>query len=656
MVDRFSQRLMTRLSPFARDFAVVAIFLGVSGVLYAPSLAYPFVQQDSTDLAFALKQPLSVLLTGSAHHPYYRPLFFIPWKWIMGSWGSNAAVVFHFYLIASHLLNAVILYVLIRDLFRNRPAAAAAGLLFIAYPFSYQAMLWAIGQQPPSLTLVLISMLIFARARLKNRGWSYHLIGALCLPCGILLHESAFMGVGMIVVIELYLVLSRRVRRLSAWPLLYLATTLAVFGFYQLITTARPAAVSFDPQTTLYLVQSLFYPTAMLAARICYSAGCDSLAWLWPVAAVTLFVLIVLWRSGKTLLLGLFGLALFAVGAAPVWLRLDYNFYLQYGARVMYHASLGAALVFAALLGARLTGWRRVVRLLVVALILLQSGLFLLGRQTLANVADDLLSQANRVLLAPHDGQRLFINTIDLYGFKEPDFPLGWFGMFGGPWHNRIGVTPNVQPDDADWAIDPATAQDMLSRSSLDLTLHDVAMSPAEFQESFKTTREVYRGEALKDRFHLFKVAEIEHAVPPAPSFLAEWGQAVRLVNAAVETEAGVPVLDLDWWIGGPIDPDQTVFVHVRNAAGEVVAQFDANPVSNLGPLGTWVPGDLVRERRPLLLPATLAPGHYTLAVGLYNWQSTERLRPDQTHNPTTADGALVVGEFDYPLAPGQTP
>jgi len=139
------------------------MLLGAVGILYGPSLAYPFVQQDSADLVFALKQPFSVLLTGSTHHPYYRPLFFVPWKLILSSWGSNAAAAFHFYLVASHLLNAVILYALIRDLFRNRPVAAAAGLLFIAYPFSYQAILWAIGQQPPSMTLVLISMLIFAR-------------------------------------------------------------------------------------------------------------------------------------------------------------------------------------------------------------------------------------------------------------------------------------------------------------------------------------------------------------------------------------------------------------------------------------------------------------------------------------------------------------
>ena len=90
------------------------------------------------------------------------------------------------------------------------------------------------------------------------------------------------------------------------------------------------------------------------------------------------------------------------------------------------------------------------------------------------------------MLLVPHDGQRLFINTIDLYGFQEPDFPLGWFDLFGGPWHNRIGVTPNVKPEDADWAIDPATAQDLLSRSSLHLTLHDVEMSPRNFRNHSK--------------------------------------------------------------------------------------------------------------------------------------------------------------------------
>ena len=656
MVDRFSHRFLSRLAPFTRDFIVVGLLLGAIWICYAPSLAYPFVQQDSADLVFAVKQPLSVLLTGSTHHPYYRPLFFVPWKFILNSWESNSATAFHFYLIGTHLLNAVMLYALIRDLFRQRAIGLAAGLLFITYPVSYQALLWAIGQQPPSLTFVLVSVLLYARARLKDKGWPQHVIAALCLPGGILLHESAFIGVGMVILVELYLLISRRRTRISAWPLLYVATTAAVYGLYQLATTARPVAISFDPLTTLYLLQSLFYPASMLLARACHASGCDSVAWLWPLAVIMLLGLLVLWRSGKTLLLGLFGLALFAVGAAPVWLRLDYTFYLQYGARVMYHASPGAAVVFAALLSTAVSAWQRAARLLLVVLILVQSGLFLLGRQTLSSVAFDLLDQANHALLAPHNGQRLFINTIDLFGFKEHEFPLGWFGVFAGPWHNRVGATPNVKPYDADWAIDPTSAQDVLARSSLELTLHDVERSPAEFQESFKTVHEVYRVEALDKGFHLFRIAEIEHNMPAPSSFMAEWSQAVRLDNASIDVEAGVPVLNLEWWIGGPLGPDQTVFVHVRNVTGEVVAQFDAAPIDGLAPLGTWVSGDLIRERRPLLLPSNLAQGQYSIAVGLYNWQSLERMLPDQTNVSAAQDGVLVVGGFDYPLDSNQAP
>ncbi len=645
-------------SAFRFDLIVVVAIILLAFLLYASNLRHTFVWYDAEDLVHVLKNSPAELLAGMPKYPYYRPLIWLFWKALLNLWADRSAVIMYAYLLGAHILNGVLLFALVRDLTRQRLVASAAALLFITFPFSYQAIMWATAQShPTNLLLCLVCVVIYVRARLKNKGWPYHLAAAFFLAGATLVAEAAFIDVGAVFLAEGYLTLSRRVPRLSKWPLWYVAVTAIMLVIYASANKYGNApAAAFNPLTTLYLIQSLFYPVSMLAARLCQVAGCNSIAWLWPLAIVTLVLLVILWRSGKTLLVGLFGLALFAVGAAPVWLRLDYTYYLQYGARVMYHASPGAAIIFAALLGAAVSARQRAVRLLFVALILVQSGLFLLGRQALSSVAFDLLDQENRALLAPHDGQRLFINTIDLFGFRDHEFPLGWFGVLSGPWHNQVGATPNVRPYDADWAIDSKSAQEMQARSSLELTLHDVEMSPAEFQESFKTAHEVYRVEALNNGFHLFKIAEIEHKLPEPSSFIAEWSQAVRLVDASIDGEAGVPILNLEWWIGGPFDPNQTVFVHVRNAAGEIVAQFDAAPIGNLAPLGTWGSGDLIRERRPLLLPSDLPPGHYTVDIGLYNWQSLKRLLPDQTNSLAAQDGVLAAGDFDYPLGSSQAP
>ncbi len=653
-----TSRFRFSYSAFRFDLIAVAAIILLAFLLYAPSLHYTFVWRDADDLAQTLKHSPAELLAGLSNYPYYRPLIWLFWKTLLNLWADRAAVILYAYLLGAHILNGVLLFALVRDLTRRRPVALAAALLFITFPFSYQALTWATAQShPTNLLLCLLCVVIYVRARLKHKGWPYHIAAAAFLASATLVVEAAFINVAVVFLAEGYLTLSHRVPRLSKWPLWYVAVTAGMLVIYASANKyANTPAVTFDPLTTLYLLQSLVYPVSMLAAQLCQAADCNSLAWLWPLAIVTLALLVILWRSGKTLLLGLLGLALFAVGAVPIWLRLDYTYYLQYGARVMYQASPGVAIMFAALLGAAVSARQRTARLLLVALILVSSGLFLLGRQTLSAAAFDLLDQENRALLAPHTGQRLFVNTIDLLGFKERDFPLGWFGVFADPWHNRVGATPNVKSYDADWAIDPTSAQDMLAHSSLDLALHNVAMSPAEFQESFKTAHEVYRVEAINNRFHLFKIAEIEHKTPAPSTFSAEWKQAVRLVNASLDEEAGVPVLNLEWWIGGPFDPNQTVFVHVRNIAGEVVAQFDAAPLGNLAPLGTWGSGDLVRERRPLLLPSDLPPGQYTVITGLYDWQSSQRLLPDRTNNSAAQDGGLVVGKFDYPLSSSQAP
>jgi len=83
----------------------------------------------------------------------------------------------------------------------------------------------------------------------------------------------------------------------------------------------------------------------------------------------------------------------------------------------------------------------------------------------------------------------------------------------------------------------------------------------------------------------------------------------VRLNSTTLETEAGTPVLKLNWGIAGSVDPLQTIFVHVSDETGKIVAQADGDLISQLAPLSGWSAGDSIEEQRPLSLPSNLLSG-----------------------------------------------
>jgi len=65
---------------------------------------------------------------------------------------------------------------------------------------------------------------------------------------------------------------------------------------------------------------------------------------------------------------------------------------------------------------------------------------------------------------------------------------------------------------------------------------------------------------------------------------------------------------------------DYQLFIHLRDANGQIVAQRDTPPQNDLYPAPTsqWHPDALVFANGNLALPPTLAPGSYTLVLGLY--------------------------------------
>jgi 4-amino-4-deoxy-L-arabinose transferase-like glycosyltransferase len=69
---------------------------------------------------------------------------------------------------------------------------------------------------------------------------------------------------------------------------------------------------------------------------------------------------------------------------------------------------------------------------------------------------------------------------------------------------------------------------------------------------------------------------------------------------------------------GGPTADRWKVFTHLLDADSRVVAQRDAEPAGNLRPTTGWTRGEQVEDNYGIAIPADLAPGSYTLEIGMY--------------------------------------
>jgi hypothetical protein len=92
--------------------------------------------------------------------------------------------------------------------------------------------------------------------------------------------------------------------------------------------------------------------------------------------------------------------------------------------------------------------------------------------------------------------------------------------------------------------------------------------------------------------------------------------------------------------------PDHTVFVHLLDSSGRLVAQRDSAPRGGTYPISIWDPHEIVPDTYELTMPHAAAPGDYALIVGMYQWPSLRRL-------PVTDAAQRPLGDhFGLPIAP----
>lgn len=156
-------------------------------------------------------------------------------------------------------------------------------------------------------------------------------------------------------------------------------------------------------------------------------------------------------------------------------------------------------------------------------------------------------------------------------------------------------------------------------------------------------------------------------------------GQQIMLVGADLTSSqwrAGQEISISTYWRARQKPArDYKIFLHLRDAAGNTVINFDHYPfgaapsdlIAAVWPTGTylqghskdqftnypatgllptrlWIPGQTLKETITTTLPETVPPGVYSLRIGLYDEQTGERLSAaDPNHSELSVGGPIEV-------------
>lgn len=126
---------------------------------------------------------------------------------------------------------------------------------------------------------------------------------------------------------------------------------------------------------------------------------------------------------------------------------------------------------------------------------------------------------------------------------------------------------------------------------------------------------------------------------------LARWSDGMILqASDFARTVSGRDAIDLalTWSTSQPIDRPYTLFIHLLDAQGRLVAQYDGMPLANTWPTTCWQTNEGFTDHYRLTLPAAITPSDYQLRLGFY-WLPNGERAPIEGEK-SNADHSLDLG------------
>jgi hypothetical protein len=101
------------------------------------------------------------------------------------------------------------------------------------------------------------------------------------------------------------------------------------------------------------------------------------------------------------------------------------------------------------------------------------------------------------------------------------------------------------------------------------------------------------------------------------------------------------------WWkCLHPSPESYTVFVHLYDEQGRLIAQRDGYPLLGMFPFWLWREGDHVRDVRLIALPEDLPQGPFVVAIGLYDANTGTRVSAFSANGEPFPNDSVPVATF----------
>jgi hypothetical protein len=686
-------------------------FVGAFAVaIYAYVLPLPFFRDDMVMLLWLRDMPWGKLWMDATGFPYYRPLSFSTLKLSELIFGWPEPISLHMLNLVLHATNSMFVALLALQFFEGkgkRIAAISAGLLFAAYPFSYeivpttgpifqlQAVFFGLSS---ALAYMEFRSTLHASHAPSQWLWvslALALLGAFTCEYGVIIPALVVLTEAMLGWRGRPMIHHRADHaqpaeagcKFSLIPFAYFAFSAIYLVAWALVPKSRAEPplilqgltpmLKNMPVTGLYYLQGLTYPLQTLAGPLVRATGMSQPLAVGLIAFVTWAAIVALFAWARRLRLLVFALAWFAVTLAPMWPMLNADYTLN-GPRLHYLPSIATSLIWGSLVAilfchsqplpgqeslprkieTRSFRSGRVLRfapgdtlgqalaVIVLGATLAQSLVFLYGMADIITLGGRLTADVSRAVAAtPSDEPSLVVNFPSWIGKRETEttFALGAEGISFLPGYSTLRdlVRLNTRQDRN---VTEVTFTNTIQEWKYDQRL-GLLVNWNKLVRAMRAARHVWTIEYLPERLHLSEAGSIRpaEATPPEVTFGERIG--LRVANAsAAPDELRV---ELAWTNVLTVDRQLTAFVHVYNAEGQLVAQQDGYPLLGLYPPWLAQPGEAVRDLRHILLPASLASGHYQAGVGLYDAETSQRVAAiSATGNRLENDVYLFYG-FD---------
>lgn len=603
-------------------------FVAVLGLfLYADSLNLLLFWDDVPHMQWLATQRGGNYWLTSEGFPFYRPTAFTIWDMMERVNGEHNPRWLHALSVGLHTINALLLSVLIRMLSPNALAAVLAGLVFVAFPFSYQTVIPTAAHFHLWLVFGVLSSAILCLLWLTSKRRWLLVGGWLCAFWAIFSHES-----GVLTPILLLGFLLLHTRTISRHALQQIATTLSIPAVFAALYLSMWAAVPKANDATHFqltaldvkigqTLQAIGYPIAALLQHILSPDDGTVLAWLSGMTVLGLLGVWVYWHREQWLSVGFFVLWIPAV-MLPAWLFLDAS-YLLGSPRLHYLASVGIAALWGQVAAQPLPPrfhfyLQGSIGLGLIGVLMAVSIPFVQARHQehvrIDNIYRDVQGYADTL---SNGESMLLVNGPAYLAPSEATFLLGAEGSTYLPdfitLQDWLWLNGTTQPISADNQHAPditpsyggifAVTHPQLNRNQI-----------AEYDT-------VITIQNHRDELRAFKTGQRNEPIPA--SYAGYYEEGLFVSSVTLKQENDMLVGEIIWQHNGISEP-LSIFVHLL-CNGVLVAQADGPPLGRLYPLELWDMGETWRDLRYFSIDQALSTDCLQLFVGLFNPHTGER-------------------------------